>query len=166
MEDLLGIIIPLIAVVGWLFGMFKNEDSEENNGQPVPKPPQTTPGPAQTETRKSNPEQHAMEAGEESRAQTYYEKKREKMSELKTGQTNINRSEINQGASINDNSRTERTSSVKEDRNKASRSNGSSSELSIRRNLSRNGIAGSVVMAEVLGQPRALRPYKRSQQTK
>ncbi|WP_053219128.1 hypothetical protein [Virgibacillus senegalensis] len=171
MEDLLGIIIPLLAVVGWLFGMFKNDEEEQKGGKqtrPRPSPARNQPSSTQNPSRRTvegnrDRKQRNPVASAPSSPQTYYEEKKAKLAEAKSvTETDV----FYQLDSIREEIRPQGMKKKTQNQSVAKKSTAAKQKLSIRRNLSKKGIAESVVMAEILGQPRSLRPYQRRRHTK
>ncbi|QTM99867.1 hypothetical protein ERJ70_11525 [Sediminibacillus dalangtanensis] len=176
MEDLIGLIIPLLAVAGWLFGMFKTDEEEQKGGKPT-RPSRPTPTSSRHQPNNTDPAQSTVNvevetqtspatAVDPSRTQTYYEKKKAKLAETKPV---TQRSDGEVFASHMDPIQDVERPRQLEKRSKdqaAKKEVQSNKKLSIRRNLSKKGIAESFVMAEVLGQPRAHRPYQRRRRAK
>ncbi|WP_026569909.1 MULTISPECIES: hypothetical protein [Sediminibacillus] len=172
MEDLIGLIIPLLAVVGWLFGMFKNEEEEQKGGKPT-RPSRPNPSPSRQQTSTKEPAQTTVNVEAEtqtnpstavgpSSAQTYYEKKKAKLAETQYADVDVFSYHMD---SIQEVERPRQLDKGVSNRT-AKKDGRSNKKLSIRRNLSKKGIAESFVMAEVLGQPRAHRPYQKRRHTK
>ncbi|SDN09100.1 hypothetical protein [Sediminibacillus halophilus] len=174
MEDLIGLIIPLLAVVGWLFGMFKNEEEEQKGGKPT-RPYRPTSAPSRQQQSNTNhaptsangeTETHTKPAVGPSKTQTYYEKKKAKLAETKPATQRSNEEVFSYHLDPIQKEERPRQVDKRAQDQAAKKGVQSNKKLSIRRNLSKKGIAESFVMAEVLGQPRAHRPYQRRRRAK
>lgn len=163
MEDLIALLIPLIAVAGWLFGLFKNEDAEKNeqpkrqeNRGPAPRPQQ-----ANQDSRKMETD---MASSSNRGTKDNYERKKEQVSRLQdeakkasqasTSSEAISGSEISMGSNARDPERRvqENTGNTK--------AKSPDAAFSVKKNMTKKGLAESVIMAEVLGSPRAVKPYR------
>lgn len=163
MEDLLGLLIPLLAVAAWLFGMFRGDDSDSDTqpGRQDRRQPVQRPERAGSEQQKQPAQTSVKETGKQAEgANRYYEKKKEQIDSLKREAgnekpTTISRSEITMG---------ENRKSI-DDRNAGKEKEAVSfshtgNAISIKDKLTKESLAESVVMAEVLGPPRAVKPYR------
>ncbi|MCT2537602.1 hypothetical protein NC661_01480 [Aquibacillus koreensis] len=151
MEDLFGAIIPILVALGWLFGMFKKDDNDQPAKRPQPRPTPSPSGPNQTESPTISDVQEEQSS---TRVQTYYEQKQEQLDKLRNNMnadSNINSGKIERISSIN-NQRNENKIEVSSTKKQ--------SKLSVKRNLTKRGLAESVVMAEILGPPKAVKPYR------
>lgn len=155
MEDLIALLIPLLAVAGWLFGLFRNE---EQNNKDQPRQENRRPAPETNRTNQEPQRPGSDAATQKSVPKEYYENKKRQVDQLKseTKKTSsaISGSEIN----IGDNARNpeRRVQKNTEEKNAKSRD----VAINIKTSMTREGLAKSVVMAEVLGPPRAVKPYR------
>ncbi|WP_407268444.1 hypothetical protein [Radiobacillus sp. PE A8.2] len=155
MDELIGFLLPLIFVIGGILGLFKkSEDSNEN--KPVQR---TNPSPRPTPTPSGGMDQRA-ELQQESEpehkgAKTFQEKMYDKLESIESTSGNTRTKEIQQNASIHDAIKGEHTP-----RAYKKTSTNRKSMVSVRGQLTKKGLVNSVVMAEVLGQPRATKPYR------
>lgn len=153
MEDLIALLIPLLAVVGWLFGLFKGEESDqkENTGQQRNQRP--TQGPAQTNQYPQSTEQNIPTP--KGGTKEYYETKREQVDQLKNetkkAPSAISGSEISMG-------RTPKNAERRVQENTGEKTK--EPVISVKKNITRKGLAESVIMAEILGSPRSVKPYR------
>ncbi|WP_077621465.1 hypothetical protein [Sediminibacillus massiliensis] len=157
MEDLIGLLVPLLAVAGWLFGLFNKQDEEgkepgkpvrrhQSESRPVPKPEGNMAEQEVKQKPKTSVETYTD-------AQNYYEKKVEKLAEIQDGLSKATDTLITK-----DSIGTEKDS--KPQVQVKVQSGSKKPKLKVRKNLSKKGLAESIVMAEVLGPPRAVKPYQ------
>ncbi|SHN11209.1 hypothetical protein [Gracilibacillus kekensis] len=158
MDELFSFIVPILAVVFWLFGLSKSKE-EENKQQQSQKPrQQNTPV---TETRQPEPTQapsyQTMETMSDSNQPTFSQQKEKQMEKL---QEKIQRAETirdqtkGQEMGIHD--------AIKDGPEPRAyrKNNNDDISLSVKNNLTQKGIAQGIIMAEVLGPPRAYQKRK------
>ncbi|MRH43084.1 hypothetical protein GH741_10345 [Aquibacillus halophilus] len=160
MEDLFGMLLPLILIASWILGMFKKQDDSkkpENNRNPRPTP--TTTGSATTETTD-------FEEPVQTGTQSYYENKRAQLEKFKNdNQINASNNKSNpilQEREIHDAIKSGKMPKVY----KKTTGSGKKKKISLNNHLTKRGLAESVIMAEVLGSPRSLKPYRSVMQNK
>ncbi|WP_138415720.1 hypothetical protein [Aquibacillus sediminis] len=164
MDELIGAILPILAVVAWLFGSFKNDEENKKPtkkpNQPRPRPTPTPSGSGQRQTTTSEPKvepkstvQQSQQQPVDTRTKSYYEKKQEQIEKLKeqVAQT----SEITKEDSIHDAIKEESTPKAYK-KYKSNRN----SNLSVATKINKKGLAESVVMSEILGPPKAVKPHQ------
>ncbi|WP_058307410.1 hypothetical protein [Gracilibacillus massiliensis] len=158
MDELFSFIVPILAVVFWLFGLSKSKE-EENKQQQSQKPKQ--PSTTTTETRQpeqtQTPSYQTMETMADSNQPTFSQQKEKQMEKL---QEKIQRAE-----SIRDQTQNNELGihdAIKDGpAPKAYRKNNNGEiSLSVKNNLTQKGIAQGIIMAEVLGPPRAYQKRK------
>lgn len=164
MEELLGFIAPILAIVFWLVGMSKSGDEEKKQQNP----PQRQRNPAQRPARRTQ-ETTAQTIGKTDTASIPVETRRktpvsDKMQETfeqqKEKQIQAIEEQLQQAESIR-NQTTEQPigehDAIKDKpKQKAYRKNKDNDiSVSISDNLTKKGIAQGIIMAEVLGPPRA-----------
>ncbi|CQR46886.1 hypothetical protein BN1058_01170 [Paraliobacillus sp. PM-2] len=149
MDDILAILTMLFAVGGGLFGLFGQKEDASDKKTSIPRTNQQ---------RTQAPQQKGMNKEvNPNNANTYFEEKQAQLDKLKV---NL---EINDDQNVHqtDLSIEEKKASHK-DKNKQPQVNKRKTSFSIGKNISKEGLAESVIMAEVLGAPRAKKPYKRT----
>lgn len=154
MEDLLGYIIPLLAFIGLFFG--KNNDKKEKppnrKTNEAPTIPESFPKEKENHTNSRNQETNENQTG----PKAYYEQKQQQLEKVNQ-QIDGSQLHANQitDDEVHDAIKNDGRSKVKIQKQKVRKTN-----LSIAKNVSKKGLAESVVMAEILGPPRALKPYR------
>ncbi|MGP4042401.1 hypothetical protein ACTWP4_21210 [Gracilibacillus sp. D59] len=159
MDELLSFIVPIIAIVFWLFGLSKSKD-EQQNQQREQRPQRTT---QQTTNHNQQPKTETvpdfrtMDTNVGSGEETFAQQKEGQMEKLKE--------KINRAENIRDKTRNEQLGkhdAIKDGPTpKAYRKeNENEISLSIGKNLTSKGIAQGIIMSEVLGPPRAYQKRK------
>ncbi|ENH97509.1 hypothetical protein J416_05843 [Gracilibacillus halophilus YIM-C55.5] len=147
MDELLGIIIPILTIGAWLLSLMKNADEQEE--KPV-RPKQTSSSPSY-ETIETEPELadvRTSETTDEPVFQSSYEEQRQAQAERLKEKYEQSK-EIQAQSSSHDAILEEGTPvAYKKDESL-------STSLSIQQNLTKKGITQGIIMAEVLGPPRA-----------
>ncbi|MFC4404177.1 hypothetical protein [Gracilibacillus xinjiangensis] len=147
MEDLLGFLIPIIGVILWITGMFNSKNEEDQSKpKPVRKFPQTNTNDTGQVNHEPDPTKEMQPAYAEDIDQTsFQDQKKQQMERLKQS---IQRSEsiTKKQQEMLDNS------PILKGKKQV---NKKQPELSIKNNLTRKGVAQGIIMAEVLGKPRA-----------
>ncbi|UFT97817.1 hypothetical protein KO561_11395 [Radiobacillus kanasensis] len=134
MDDIIGILFAVIAIAGGIFGMFQKD--KDTGKIPNPKPTSTPSGPMQQE---SKPHMETAELeGAHTLQQQYEEMKHKSSSSLNTH-------------------RNERISSI---RNRKTKKIDRQATSFLSEELKGKALAKNIVMTEVLGPPRALKPYQ------
>jgi hypothetical protein len=169
LELFFGNLIIIIAIVGGILGLFQKRQHEKEKQAPKRQRPYPTHSPtpsgkvnpeAQTASQSRPPvEEHHPIKQMKDRAESYYEKQQALLKEKKAKNNKNSRiqgAEISQGGNIHDALKDSSDDTYKVN-DKVDRR---STRIDITRNLNKNGLAESVIMAEVLGSPRALKPYR------
>ncbi len=139
MDDLLGLLPLLILVFGSLFSFFGKKEEENNKKTTVPKPAQP-----------KRPVSTKEPISQGKRVDSYFGEKQAQIDKLK-GQLEISNKE--------DDHSTKRKEVVQKKEIYATKKSRKSA-FSIGKSLSKEGLAESVIMAEVLGSPRSKKPYQ------
>ncbi|RCW65330.1 hypothetical protein [Saliterribacillus persicus] len=157
MDDILGFIIPAIAVMAWLFGLFKSEDQKKQE-QPKSQPPRQSRENKQTTLTRAELEKQAKT---NSKAQTDNSAEMKDFKDQKQNQIEQMRDRLQlQSKESLKKSKHDAIKGVTPPKKVTSKSQMPSS-LTIRNQLTTKGIAQSVVMAEVLGPPKARQPKRK-----
>ncbi|SFL81302.1 hypothetical protein SAMN04487943_104112 [Gracilibacillus orientalis] len=163
MSELLSFIVPIIAIVFWLFGLSKSKDEQQSPQRPQ-RPQRTdqqttsnTQHPRTETTAQSVPNHQGMETNIDSGQETFAQQKKEQMEELNK---KIHRSEKirdkNQDQELGKHDAIKNGPTQKAYR----KDNEKEISLSIEKNLTSKGIAQGIIMSEVLGPPRAYQKRK------
>ncbi|WP_112181351.1 MULTISPECIES: hypothetical protein [Paraliobacillus] len=146
MDGILPFLMMLFAIGGGLISLF-GKDKEEEENKPVRRTETVKPIERNEERQTSNKQTTAME--------DYSNKKQEQLEKLKSNLA-VDPNLYNKDGAISDNPLQEVVRLDKKITTKKNRT----TKISLRRNISREGLAESVVMAEVLGAPRSKKPYQ------
>ncbi|WP_182200540.1 hypothetical protein [Paraliobacillus salinarum] len=144
MENIVGILTLLIAIGGGLLGWFGQNEDEDSKKTSFPFPNQKKPQAPNNHPKKENPTVDYSE--------TYFDEKQAQLDHLKSTM-DIDYDQMDLPAKENIGTVRKANKEVKVNKRKTS--------LSIGKNISKEGLAESVIMAEVLGPPRAKKPYQR-----
>ncbi|QDP40648.1 hypothetical protein [Radiobacillus deserti] len=143
MDDIIGIVFAVIAIASGIFGMFQKEKDTEKAPNPKPTPTPTPSGPMKTETMEPQMEafeENLKEHANSSSIQQQYEKLKQHTSSLTVDQEN-NKPQTVRRQSVTKNARRKDTSFISTE-------------------LKGKALAKNMIMTEVLGTPRALKPYE------
>ncbi|WP_186575747.1 hypothetical protein [Aquibacillus kalidii] len=151
MDDLLGLLPFIIAAIGWFLA---KAGKDEKNTSPLPKQqPVSGRSPSSKPIRTEEEQVLREETAPKTEMQTYFEEKQEQLDRVnmeKKGEVkDISHSKGNIYGTIGD--------KPKKSFGKLKRKE---PRLSVARNITKRRVAESVVMAEVLGPPRAVKPYQ------
>ncbi|WP_226036942.1 hypothetical protein [Aquibacillus saliphilus] len=159
MDDLFGALFPLILIAGWILGLFKKKEEKPANKNQSPRPtPSPTPFPSGNDDGEVSATK--VDTSRQTESQKYYENKRLEIENLQK--------EARSDGAIDSSNRLvqERQiydvikNSAPNETNQDKQNLGPKKNISIKRNLTKKGLAESVVMAEVLGSPKSLKPYR------
>ncbi|KAB8126872.1 hypothetical protein F9U64_18800 [Gracilibacillus oryzae] len=142
MEDLLGLLVPIIGVILWVVGMFNSKNDEQ---QPKSKPVQKVP---QANTRKTQPVKSSEKQtayASELDSTSFQDQKKQQMDRLKESIQSSESLSKKQKELLEN-------SPIKQVKRPAAKKQPT---LSVKNNLTRKGVAQGIIMAEVLGKPRA-----------
>lgn len=153
MDNILTILTLLFAVGGGLLSLFgKKDEEEETNSSPRPTQSRTQQKPVERPEKTQKPRQSAE-------LQTYFDEKQEQLKQL---QSNLGvdpeSSQYEQALQKYQELKVKKESKPKTKQRKTA--------FSVARNISKEGLAESVIMAEVLGPPRAKKPYQQKKYNK
>ncbi|MFB1050775.1 hypothetical protein [Paraliobacillus sp. JSM ZJ581] len=148
MDDIVAILTMLFAVGGGLFGLFGQKDDSDDKKTSMPLPNQKK---IQTSHKKAEYKAEDNETNPEN-TNVYLDEKQAQLDDLKANME-INYDQVNLPP-------VENRTTYKKDR-KQVKVNKRKTSFSISKNISKEGLAESVIMAEVLGPPRAKKPYQR-----
>lgn len=156
MEDLIALLIPLLAVAGWLFGLFRNE--EQGNKEQPRRQENRSPAPGTERPNQESQSSGADATTQKSGPKDYYENKKRQVNQLKNETKKVSNAISGSEINIGDNARNpeRRVQKNTEEKNTKSRD----VAINMKTGMTREGLAKSVVMAEVLGPPRAVKPYR------
>ncbi|MGN8645521.1 hypothetical protein ACTNEO_07595 [Gracilibacillus sp. HCP3S3_G5_1] len=162
MNDLLSFIVPILAILFWVFGLSKSKEQQQDQQRPSSPPrvdQQTTSHTQQqkNDTARPEPDYQSIESTIESAGQTFAQQKEKQMEKLKE--------KIQQAENIRDKTRDQELGihdAIKDGpKPKLQRkSNAKELSLSVEKNLTSKGIAQGIFMSEVLGPPRAYQKRK------
>lgn len=172
MNDLLDLIFSnplfLILIIGGLISLFRSGSGNKNEQQQQRS--QSPRQPEQSRQRQPGMGQHSPQSQSKERVvrTTSSEERRQKQLEHLTSQFGGDTKDIKQDAVANSNEHSGLTSRPKiADKRRKAETASLHNEQTKRRlrkkfqnNLTRNGLIDSVVMSEVLGSPRARKPYE------
>ncbi|MDL4841501.1 hypothetical protein [Aquibacillus rhizosphaerae] len=164
MEDLFGMIIPLLAAAAWLFGSFKKQDEKNKPAEKNQHPRPTSTPSGRTDYEVSSPVDDYDDSSTKMGPQRYYEEKKQQLDQLKDHMEiggNITSGQREQNSMINEVSR-----KGKNKKTNKSPSSRKSETFSIAKNMSKRGLAESIVMAEVLGPPKSQKPHRNIMQNR
>ncbi|WP_163581198.1 hypothetical protein [Gracilibacillus saliphilus] len=165
MDELLSFIVPIIAILFWLFGLSKSKDEEQNQKRPQ-RPVQQKTGHTQqprteTTTAQTVPDFQTIDTNPDSGQETFAQQKEKQMEKLKE--------KIQHAENIRDKSKDQQLGkhdAIKDGPPPRAYRKDSKEQisLSVEKNLTSKGIAQGIIMSEVLGPPRAYqkRKYYRS----
>ncbi|SER17965.1 hypothetical protein SAMN04487944_101525 [Gracilibacillus ureilyticus] len=151
MEELFGYLVPIIGAIIWLAGLF-NKNQDEDQSKPVKRVPNTNNNESTTiRTEPASIEEDHHYNMQDIDETSFLDQKQKQMDRLKQG-LNKSQSLTKKQQEMLDNS------PIKHVNKKVSKEQ---AKLSIKNNLTRKGVAQGIIMAEVLGKPRAYkkRPY-------
>ncbi|QGH34971.1 hypothetical protein GI584_13390 [Gracilibacillus salitolerans] len=157
MDELLSFIVPIIAIVFWLFGLSKSKDEQQKQKRPQRPVQQTTGHTQQPRTERTVPDFQTIGTNTDSGHETFAQQKEKQMEKLKD--------KIQRAENIRDKTQDQELGKHDAIKNgpppKAYRKdNEEEVSLSIEKNLTSKGIAQGIIMAEVLGPPRAYQKRK------
>lgn len=152
MEDFLGIIVAIFAVASWFFGNSRNKEDQKQ--KPVRKT--QVPRPTQTPSGKVNSEQTKLEDIKE----VFEAKTKQQLDSLKERLEDPNKEETAKLAYENNQVSTTDEKATYKNTGSTFKPNKPKSRLTVNNNLSKNALVESVIMAEILGPPKALQRKK------
>ncbi|MFD2655178.1 hypothetical protein [Gracilibacillus thailandensis] len=161
MDELLSFIVPIIALVFWLFGLSKSKDEGQNQKRPQRPVQQKTSHTQQPRTEttidQTIPDLQTIDTNPESEQETFAQQKEKQMEKLKE--------KIQHAENIRDKSKDQQLGkhdAIKDGPPPRAYRKDSKEQisLSVEKNLTSKGIAQGIIMSEVLGPPRAYQKRK------
>ncbi|UOQ47410.1 hypothetical protein MUN88_15225 [Gracilibacillus caseinilyticus] len=147
MNEILSFIVPIIAVVVWLFGLGKSDQKEQQKQKQSPAKPVN---PSTMQQSKPTISERSEEVSTELDT-TFAQQKEQQMEKLKAklGQSGASQEQSEQPLGEHNALKDKPLSRPKKQQTEKEVT------LSIAKNLNKKGIAQGIIMAEVLGPPRA-----------
>ncbi|WP_018931590.1 hypothetical protein [Gracilibacillus lacisalsi] len=163
MDELLSFIVPIIAIVIWLFGLLKSKEEEQNQKRPqrpVQQKTSHTQQPRTETTTQTVPDFQTIGTNTDSTdsgQETFAQQKEKQMEKLKE--------KIHHAENIRDKSKDQelgKHDAIKDGPPPRAYRKDSKEQisLSVEKNLTSKGIAQGIIMSEVLGPPRAYQKRK------
>lgn len=154
------IILVILAIIGGVASLFKDKTTEQSKKQPHRQPRPTTPVPDSSQEQKNDqsryePSKEAIEMQEQRDSQM--QQFAERMNRNKQEQ------EEKYEANLNTNDKGEQKASGDNDFNKQKKQKEFSEtdmQKRVRNNINQKGLVDGIIMSEVLGPPRARKPYQ------
>ncbi len=138
MEDLFSFLVPILGVIAWIVGSMNNKEEEKT------KPSRPTVSKEQQEVQQPDIILSENTNGNEE-VSTFAQQKREQLEKIQ--------SNLDKAASIRNNQTTFNSKTLK----RPSKSKSKKKRLALSSSLTKEGVAKSVLMAEILGPPKAYR---------
>ncbi|WP_208590172.1 hypothetical protein [Gracilibacillus suaedae] len=155
MDELLSFIVPIMAIVFWLFGLIKSKNEEQKQKippRPVQQETNNTQKPRIETPGQSVPDFETIDTNTDLGQETFAQQKEKQMEKLKE--------KIQRAENIRDESKDQQLGkhdAIKDGPPPRAYRKDSKEEisLSVEKNLTSKGIAQGIIMSEVLGPPRA-----------